>query len=72
MAEKTSGYVEMRTKRAVEMLRSMETFDAPEYGVDLYMLESPVTASRVSGVVNHGWKGLQQQCDEMARVARVP
>lgn len=70
--EKTSDYVEMRTKRAEDVLKSVETFAAPEYGVDLYKLESPVTASQVPGVGNPGWEDVQQLYDEMGRVARVP
>jgi len=71
-AEKTSDYVEMRTKRADDVLRSVETFAAPEYGVDLYKLESPVAASQVPGIGNPGSEDVQKLYDEMGRLARVP
>jgi tagatose 1,6-diphosphate aldolase len=71
-AEKTSEYIEMRTKRADDVLESVETFAAPEYGVDLYKLESPIPGSEVPGVGNPGWEEVQKLYDEMGQLARVP
>lgn len=43
-AEQTRDYVEMKTKRADHVLASVEEFARPEYGVDVFKLESPVAA----------------------------
>jgi tagatose 1,6-diphosphate aldolase len=43
----TTDYVEDPGKRAEDVLMSVAAFAGPEYGVDLYKLESPWTASDV-------------------------
>ncbi|MCB1491308.1 MAG: tagatose 1,6-diphosphate aldolase [Rhodobiaceae bacterium] len=71
-AEQTKDYVEMRAKRADHVLASIETFAAPDYGVDLFKLESPVAAADVPGVGNPGWEETQELFDEMDRLSGVP
>ncbi len=43
-AGQTQDYVEQPGKLADHVLRSVETFAAPDYGVDVFKLESPVPA----------------------------
>lgn len=45
----TSDYVEDPAKRVDHVIESVETFARPEFGVDLFKLESPVPASAVAG-----------------------
>ena len=65
-------YVEMRGKRADDVLRSVETFALADYGVDLFKLESPLTADSVPGVGNAGGDEAQALFDEMGRLAGRP
>ena len=39
----------MKTKRADDVLRSVEEFAKPDYGIDVFKLESPVNASDADG-----------------------
>lgn len=71
-AGQTKEYVEMRAKRADHVLQSVETYAAPDYGVDLFKLESPVPAPEVPGVGNADWKETQSLFDEMGRRAGMP
>jgi len=48
-AEQTGEYVEMRTKKPELVLQSVETFARPEFGVDIFKLESPLAAADVPG-----------------------
>ncbi|MEE2774675.1 MAG: tagatose 1,6-diphosphate aldolase [Pseudomonadota bacterium] len=41
-------YVEMKNKKAEHVLRSVEEFSKAEYGVDVFKLESPVSANMTS------------------------
>ncbi len=43
----TKDYVEQAGKRADHVLKTVETFAAPDYGVDVFKLESPVPAKDV-------------------------
>lgn len=45
--EHTVDYIEDTAKRAEHVIESVETFAAPEYGVDLFKLESPLPANTV-------------------------
>ncbi|MCY4180582.1 MAG: hypothetical protein OXD48_09995, partial [Litoreibacter sp.] len=63
-AEQTSEYIEMNTKRADDVLKSVEEFAAPDYGVDVFKLESPVPAKDVAQT-----EGVQAMFDEMGRLA---
>lgn len=71
-AHQTKDYIEMQGKRADDVLRSVEEFAKPEYGVDVFKLESPVPAKEVPA---HGEKGaddVQKIFDEMGRLAGRP
>lgn len=67
-AEQTSEYVEMQTKRADDVLKSVEEFAHPDYGVDIFKLESPVAAKTVDGES----ADVQALFDEMGRLAGRP
>jgi len=67
-AEQTRDYVEMRTKRADHVLQSVEEFAKPDYGVDVFKLESPVAAGDLDG----DEKQIQSLFDEMGRLAGRP
>ncbi len=71
-AHQTRDYVEMSGKRADDVLASVEEFARAEYGVDVFKLESPVTANAVPGVGNEGWEAVQATFDEMGRLAGRP
>ena len=47
-AEQTTDYTEMTGKRADHVLASVEEFARPDYGVDVFKLESPVAAKHVA------------------------
>jgi tagatose 1,6-diphosphate aldolase len=65
--EQTSDYIEMNTKRADDVLRSVEAFAAADFGVDVFKLESPVPAKDVAST-----EGVQALFDEMGRLAGRP
>ena len=71
-AHQTRDYVEMSNKKADDVLRSVETFAAPDYGIDVFKLESPINAADVPGVGNDGWEEAQAVFDEMGRLAGRP
>jgi tagatose 1,6-diphosphate aldolase len=71
-AHRTKDYVEMRGKKADYVLRSVEEFATPDYGVDLFKLESPVNTQDVPGVGGAGWEEVQAVFDEMGRLAGRP
>lgn len=71
-AHQTRDYVEMKGKKADDVLKSVEEFAAPDYGIDVFKLESPVNAADVPGVGNEGWEDVQAVFDEMGRVAGRP
>jgi len=68
-AEQTSEYIEMNTKRSDDVLRSVEEFAKPEYGVDVFKLESPVAAKNIAS--DHD-ADLQKIFDELGRLAGRP
>ncbi len=63
----TSAYVEMKGKQCELILASVEEFAKPEYGVDVFKLESPVNASDADGSAT-----VQDLFDEMGRLAGRP
>jgi len=65
--EQTSDYIEMNTKRADDVLRSVEAFSGADFGVDVFKLESPVPAKDVAKT-----EGVQALFDEMGRLAGRP
>lgn len=66
-ADQTKDYVEMKGKKADDVLKSVEEFAKPDYGVDVFKLESPVSASDADGSVE-----VQATFDEMGRLAGRP
>ena len=66
-ADRTSDYVEMKGKRTDHVLASVEEFAKPEYGVDVFKLESPVNAVDADGSTE-----VQKAFDEMGRLAGRP
>jgi tagatose 1,6-diphosphate aldolase len=71
-ASQTRAYVEMHGKKADDVLRSVEEFARPDYGVDVFKLESPVNADDAPGVGGEGWEDVQALFDEMGRLAGRP
>lgn len=71
-AHQTKDYVEMAGKKADDVLASVEEFARPDYGVDVFKLESPVAADAVPGVGGEGWEAVQATFDEMGRLAGRP
>jgi len=71
-ARQTRDYVEMSEKKADHVLASVEEFARPDYGVDVFKLESPVAANAVPGTGNDGWEAVQAKFDEMGRLAGRP
>jgi len=61
------GYVEMQAKASDQVLASVEEFARPDYGVDVFKLESPVNADAIDGSAN-----VQALFDEMGRLAGRP
>ncbi len=68
----TQDYIEMKGKKADDVLGSVEEFAKPEYGVDVFKLESPVSAGAVPGVGGDDWQDVQKIFDEMGRLAGRP
>jgi tagatose 1,6-diphosphate aldolase len=66
-AHQTRDYVEMKGKNADHVLASVEEFAKPDYGVDVFKLESPVSASDADGSAE-----VQALFDEMGRLAGRP
>ena len=71
-AEQTTDYVEMKTKRADHVLQSVEEFAKPDYGVDVFKLESPVAAKDVPALGGEGADEVQALFAEMGRLAGRP
>lgn len=66
-AHQTTDYVELKGKKADDVLKSVEEFAKPEYGVDVFKLESPVNAADADGSTS-----VQELFDEMGRLAGRP
>ena len=71
-SEQTSDYIEMRTKKPELVLQSVETFAAPDYGVDIFKLESPLAAADIPGVGAEGWEEAQVWFDRLGEAAGRP
>ncbi len=71
-AYRTAEYVEMRGKKADDVLGSVEEFARTDYGVDVFKLESPIAADHVPGVGGDDWQAVQAAFDEMGRIAGRP
>ena len=63
----TKEYVEMKSKKADDVLKSVEEFAKPDYGVDVFKLESPVNAVDADGSAE-----VQAIFDEIGRLASRP
>ena len=70
--EQTSDYIEMKSKKPELVLESVRAFAAPDFGVDVFKLESPLPAKDVPGVGNDGSADAQQWFDELGEVAGRP
>ncbi len=66
-AHQTRDYIEMKGKKADDVLASVEEFAKPNYGVDIFKLESPVNAKDADGSPE-----VQAVFDEMGRLAGRP
>ncbi len=66
-AHQTKEYIEMQGKKADDVLASIEEFAKPEYGVDVFKLESPVNATDADGSAE-----VQAVFDEMGQLAGRP
>jgi tagatose 1,6-diphosphate aldolase len=66
-AHQTQEYIEMQGKKADDVLKSVEEFAKPVYGVDVFKLESPVNAKDADGSA-----AVQSVFDEMGRIAGRP
>ncbi|MEM9047965.1 MAG: tagatose 1,6-diphosphate aldolase [Pseudomonadota bacterium] len=67
--EIAGNYEELASKRADHVLASVETFAAPDFGVDVFKLESPCAAKEVP---EPGDAQTQALFDEMGRLAGRP
>lgn len=70
--EQTSDYIEMKSKKPELVLESVRAFAAPDFGVDVFKLESPLPAKDVPGVGNDGAADAQKWFDELGEVAGRP
>jgi tagatose 1,6-diphosphate aldolase len=71
-AEQTTDYIEMKTKKPELVLESVRAFAAPDFGVDVFKLESPLPAKDVPGVGNEGAADAQQWFDALGEAAGRP
>jgi tagatose 1,6-diphosphate aldolase len=68
-AHQTTDYVEMTGKRTDHVLQSVADFAGPEFGIDVFKLESPVAAKDVP---ENADAQVQAAFDEMGRLAGRP
>jgi tagatose 1,6-diphosphate aldolase len=71
-ANQTKDYVEMTAKHADHVLESVRAFAGPEYGIDIFKLESPVPAKSVPGSKGEGAAEVQKLFNEMGQLAGRP
>jgi tagatose 1,6-diphosphate aldolase len=71
-AEQTSDYIEMKTKKPDLVLESVRAFAAPDYGIDVFKLESPLPARDVPGMGGQGSAETQQWFDAVGAAAGRP
>jgi tagatose 1,6-diphosphate aldolase len=67
-SEQTTDYVEMATKQPDLVLASVAEFARPDYGIDVFKLESPVPAKGIAEAT----VDVQALYDEMGRLAGRP
>ncbi len=63
----TKDYIEMKNKKSDQVLQSVEEFAKPDYGVDVFKLESPVNADQADGSSE-----VQAVFDELGQLANRP
>lgn len=68
----TSDYIEHSAKSARNVIESVRAFAAPEYGVDVFKLESPVPAPHVPAPGDKGSDIVQDLYNEMGAASPVP
>jgi tagatose 1,6-diphosphate aldolase len=71
-ADQTTDYIEMKAKHADHVLDSVRAFAGPEYGIDVFKLESPLPAKDVPGADGPDAKAAQALFDEMGSIAGRP
>ncbi len=71
-SNQTRDYVEMTAKHADHVLESVRTFADPEFGIDIFKLESPVPAKDIPGANGANASEVQKLFDEMGRLAGRP
>ena len=70
--EQTRDYIEMKSKKPELVLDSVRAFAAPDFGVDVFKLESPLPAKDVPGVGEEGAADAQQWFDALGEAAGRP
>jgi tagatose 1,6-diphosphate aldolase len=71
-ANQTKDYIEMTAKHADHVLESVRAFAGPEFGIDVFKLESPVPAKAVPPLAGEGAKKVQKLFQEMGKIAGRP
>jgi tagatose 1,6-diphosphate aldolase len=71
-AGETKDYIEMTAKHADHVLESVRTFAGPEFGIDVFKLESPVPAKSVPPLNGEGAGKVQGLFQEMGKLAGRP
>lgn len=70
--EQTREYVEMKSKRPELVIESVRAFAQPQFGVDLFKLESPLAAAEVVAVGEPGWQEVQSWFAQLGEAAGRP
>jgi tagatose 1,6-diphosphate aldolase len=71
-ANQTKDYVEMTAKHSDHVLESVRAFAHPNFGIDIFKLESPVPAKAVPGLKGDGSAKVQKLFNEMGKLAGRP
>lgn len=65
-------YAEQPAKRSEHVLKTVEEFAGPDYGVDLFRLESPMPAAEVPGYDDEAFDTCRALFRQMGRIAGRP
>ncbi len=71
-ANQTQDYIEHASKQAKNVIDSVKEFAKPEYGVDVFKLESPVPANQVPEFGSQEGQAVQALFDELGALSPVP
>lgn len=71
-ANQTSDYVEMIGKHSDHVLESVRAFAGPEFGIDVFKLESPVPAKELTRAGGPDSNKVQKLFNEMGAIAARP